>query len=182
MTSRTRLFVLAVSIPVIVFAVLGGYLGRVMAQGDETFRHLRVFEDVVSLVVNNYVEPVDISEAMTGAMRGLADGLDPDSAYLSAELVRTVEANTSPGTGEVGLDVTRQYVADRGAGLQRRIERVDRSARHSERGRHPFPLEDENGGVDCPHPGHGFHSLELIKASMLQPGLFFNFSGNFFCK
>ena len=60
MTSRARTFVLALSVPVIVFAVIGGYLGQVIAQGDETFRYLRVFEDVVSLVVSNYVEPVDV--------------------------------------------------------------------------------------------------------------------------
>lgn len=109
MTSRIRAYVLAVSIPVIVFAVIGGYLGQVMAQGDETFRYLRVFEDVVSLVVSNYVEPVDVRKAMGGAMKGLTDGLDPESAFLTPDLVKSVESNTSAGPAEVGLDLTRQY-------------------------------------------------------------------------
>src|SRR5687768_4861673 len=109
MTSRTRLFVLAISIPIIVFAVIGGYLGRAMAQGDETFRYLRVFEDVVSLVITNYVEPVDFRQAMKGAMKGLTDGLDPESAYLTPDLVKSFESNASAGQAEVGLDVTRQY-------------------------------------------------------------------------
>ncbi len=94
MTSRTRTFVLVVSIPVIAFAVIGGYLGQALAK-DDTYQHLRVFEDVVSLVLNNYVEEVDVSEAMKGAMKGLADGLDPDSAYLTPELVRTVQVERS---------------------------------------------------------------------------------------
>ena len=84
MTSRTRLFVLAVSTPVIAFALIGGYLGHVMAK-DETYQTLRIFQDVVSLVVDNYVEEVDVRQAMRGAMRGLADGLDPDSAYLTEQ-------------------------------------------------------------------------------------------------
>lgn len=110
MTSRSRAFVLAISIPVIVFALIGGYLGQVMAQGDETFRYLRVFEDVVSLVVSNYVEPVDVRKAMRGAMKGLADGLDPDSAHLTPDLVKAMESNAAAaGAAEVGLDVTRQY-------------------------------------------------------------------------
>jgi carboxyl-terminal processing protease len=109
MSSRIRAYVLAVSIPVIVFAVIGGYLGQVMAQGDQTFRYLRVFEDVVSLVVSNYVEPVDIRKAMGGAMKGLTDGLDPESAWLSPELVKAVESNVAAGPADVGLDVTRQY-------------------------------------------------------------------------
>jgi carboxyl-terminal processing protease len=108
MTSRNRILVLAISTPIIAFAFVGGYLGQAMAK-DETYQHLRVFEDVVSLVLNNYVEPVDVREAMTGAMRGLADNLDPDSAFLAADLVRMREANDPGGAAEVGLDVTRQY-------------------------------------------------------------------------
>ena len=84
MTSRTRTLVLAVSIPVIAFALIGGYLGQAIAK-DDTYQHLRVFEDVVSLVLDNYVEQVDVTEAMKGAMNGLADGLDPDSAYLTPD-------------------------------------------------------------------------------------------------
>jgi carboxyl-terminal processing protease len=108
MTSRTRVWILAVSVPVIAFAVIGGYLGQ--AQGrDATYKHLRVFDDVVSHVVNNYVEEVDIQLAMRGAMRGLSDALDPDSAYLTPELTRTFEQNTATGPADVGLELTRQY-------------------------------------------------------------------------
>jgi carboxyl-terminal processing protease len=108
MTSRTRLWVLAISVPVIVFAVLGGYLGQAFAK-DDTYQRLRIFEDVVSLVVNNYVEEVDVRQAMSGALRGLADGLDPDSAYLSADLVKAFDSNATLGPAEVGVDIIRQY-------------------------------------------------------------------------
>ena len=108
MTSRTRTLVLAVSIPLIAFVVIGGYLGQALAK-DGTYQHLRVFQDVVSLVLNNYVEEVDTTRAMDGAMRGLADGLDPDSAYLSPELAGTVGATLAANTADVGLELTRQY-------------------------------------------------------------------------
>ena len=75
MTARTRLWVLVVSTPVIAFTLVGGYLGQAMTR-DETLRSLRVFEDVMQLVVDNYVEDVDVRKAMRGAMRGLTDGLD----------------------------------------------------------------------------------------------------------
>jgi carboxyl-terminal processing protease len=109
MTSRTRLWVLLVSTPVIAFTLVGGYLGQAMAAKDDTLQHLRVFEDVVSLVLNNYVEEVDVKQAMRGAMRGLADGLDVDSAFLTPELVKTFESNTSAGPADVGVDIVRQY-------------------------------------------------------------------------
>ena len=108
MTSRSRVLVLAISTPIIAFAFIGGYLGQALAK-DDTYQHLRVFEDVVSLVINNYVEPVDIREAMKGAMRGLADNLDPESAFLPPDLVEMRESNDPGGPAEVGIDVTRQY-------------------------------------------------------------------------
>jgi carboxyl-terminal processing protease len=108
MTSRTRLIVLLVSTPVIVFALVGGFLGQAMTR-DETYEHLRVFEDVVSLVLNNYVEDVDVEDAMRGAMNGLADGLDPDSAFLAPALVAALEAGETPGPAGVGLALSRQY-------------------------------------------------------------------------
>lgn len=109
MTSRTRLWVLLVSTPVIAFTLIGGYLGQAMAAKDDTLQHLRVFEDVVSLVLNNYVEEVDVKQAMRGAMRGLADGLDADSAFLTPELVKTFESNTNPGAADIGVELVRQY-------------------------------------------------------------------------
>ncbi len=108
MTSRTRFWVLLISTPVIAFAVIGGYLGQAM-QRDDTYQHLRVFEDVVSLVLNNYVEPVDVTKAMKGAMNGLADNLDPDSAYLPAAVATAYEANTASGPADVGVELSRQY-------------------------------------------------------------------------
>jgi len=109
MTSRTRLWVLLVSTPVIAFTLVGGYLGQAMAAKDDTLQHLRVFEDVVSLVLNNYVEEVDVKQAMRGAMRGLADGLDADSAFLTPDLVKTFETNGSPGAADIGAELVRQY-------------------------------------------------------------------------
>jgi carboxyl-terminal processing protease len=109
MTSRTRLWVLLVSTPVIAFTLIGGYLGQAMAAKDDTVQHLRVFEDVVSLVLNNYVEEVDIKQAMRGAMRGLADGLDADSAFLTPDLVKTFESNSAPAPGDIGVELVRQY-------------------------------------------------------------------------
>ena len=108
MTSRTRLWVLAISTPVIAFALIGGYLGQAMTR-DETYQHLRVFEDVVSLVLNNYVEEVDVKKAMKGAMNGLADNLDSDSAFLPANLAAAYESGTAAGPADVGLEISRQY-------------------------------------------------------------------------
>lgn len=108
MSSRTRLIVLLVSTPVVAFAVIGGFLGKAVARED-TYQHLRVFEDVVSLIVNNYVEAVDVDRVMRGALRGLSEGLDADSAYLRPDQVQQIESGAPLPEGSVGLELTRQY-------------------------------------------------------------------------
>jgi carboxyl-terminal processing protease len=109
MSSRTRVIVMSISAPVIAFAILGGFLGRVMAREGSTFKPLTIFEDVVSLISSNYVEEANMDRVMRGAMHGLADGLDADSAYLTVEEVKQVEAGTALPPAGVGLEITRQY-------------------------------------------------------------------------
>ncbi len=109
MTSKTRLTVLLVSTPIIVLVLLGGFLNRVMAGQDTSYQHLRVFEDVVSLVVNNYVEKVNNENIMRGALRGLAEGLDADSAWLSPAEAGAAARGQAPAKASVGLEITRQY-------------------------------------------------------------------------
>src|SRR5207244_12864969 len=92
MSPRTRLIVMSLSAPVSAFALVGGLLGRVLARED-TYQHLKVFDDVVNMITTSYVEQVNVDKVMNGAMRGLADGLDPDSAYLSPQEVKQVEGS-----------------------------------------------------------------------------------------
>lgn len=109
MTSRTRLFAILISAPVIAFAVIGGLLGNVMAGTDDTYARLRVFQDVVSLIMNNYVEQPNLDNVMKGAMRGLAEGLDSDSAFLTPPQVRQVESGDQVPAADVGIELTHQY-------------------------------------------------------------------------
>ena len=63
----------------------------------------------MDLITNNYVETVDVAKVMSGAMNGLADSLDPDSAYLSPAQVKLIETVAPLPAGDVGIDLTRQY-------------------------------------------------------------------------
>src|SRR6476469_3832152 len=108
MTLKTRLSVLFISTPVLAFVVVGGLMGK-QPSGDQPYQHLRVFEDVVSLVMSSYVEPAKVDHVMEGALRGLADGLDPDSAFLTARQVKSIESGEALPDGDVGIEMTRQY-------------------------------------------------------------------------
>jgi carboxyl-terminal processing protease len=111
MTFKTRMSVLALSTPVLAFVLVGGLMGANNAQTStpQSYQHLRVFDDVVDLVMNNYVTEVQVDKVMDGAMRGLADGLDPDSAFLSPGQVKAIESGEAAPDADVGIELTRRY-------------------------------------------------------------------------
>jgi carboxyl-terminal processing protease len=108
MSSRTRALVLSLTAPVILFVLVGGVLGRAMGR-EETYQHLKIFDDVVSLISSNYVEPANLDKVMKGAMNGLVDALDADSAFLTPELVKQFESAAPLPPADTGLEITRQY-------------------------------------------------------------------------
>jgi carboxyl-terminal processing protease len=108
MSRSTRRIVLWISTPVVAFAIIGGVLSKATARED-TYPQLRIFADVVDKITGDYVDKVNVDKVMAGAMHGLADSLDPDSAFLSADQVKQVESNAPLPTGDVGVDLTRQY-------------------------------------------------------------------------
>jgi len=107
MSSKTRRLVMFISAPVLLVVLLGGVLSKALARED-TYQHLKIFDDVVNLISNNYVEKVDVDKVMAGAMHGLAESLDSDSAFLDANQVKQFESTAPLPAGDVGIDVTRQ--------------------------------------------------------------------------
>ena len=82
--NRVKQIILFSSIPLVLYAILGGFLGRAIAR-DSAYRYLSVFQDVVTLIMNNYLKPAEMDVVMNGAIRGMMEALDPDSCYLSPE-------------------------------------------------------------------------------------------------
>ena len=108
MSSRARWLVFLISTPIVVFVTVGGLLGAQRPPSRE-YPHQAVFEDVLSLMINAYVEPVDLEKALEGAMRGMAETLDASSAYLQPDEVKLIESGAALPPGDVGLTLTRQY-------------------------------------------------------------------------
>jgi carboxyl-terminal processing protease len=107
MSPRGRLLVALASTTVVGYIALGSLLGRVM--GDSTYGQLALFNEVVRLVVENYVEPVNVDRAMAGARLGLTEALDGDSAYLDSEEFLAWQQPVSEMDADVGLLLTRRF-------------------------------------------------------------------------
>lgn len=105
---RARHLIFLFSLPFVVYAVLGGFLGKAIAR-DSAYRYLTVFQDVVTLISNNYVEQVQIESVMEGAIRGMMDALDPDSCYLSPQEFESYMSPEKNDVAGIGVEVAKGY-------------------------------------------------------------------------
>lgn len=107
MSPRTRLMIAMASTGLVFYLAVGSVLSRV--KGDDTYGQLSIFNEVVRLVIDSYVEPVDLDRTLDGALRGLGDALDGESAWLDDATFRAYTAGKPDGAGEVGLALTRRF-------------------------------------------------------------------------
>lgn len=106
MSPRSRLAVALVSTALTGYILLGSLLGRVL--GDSTYGQLALFNEVVRLVLEAYVEPVNVDRALAGARMGLTEALDGDSFYLDQEEFRAWQQTPRDSDADVGLLLTRR--------------------------------------------------------------------------
>ncbi len=88
--------------------VLGGSAAAVSSQTprNETFRLLELFGDVVGIVEQAYVVPVDNKKLIEAALSGMMTALDPHSNYLPPDSYGDLRERTSGEYSGVGLTIT----------------------------------------------------------------------------
>ena len=146
MSFRGKLWVLGISALIAVYAVVGGLLGvrsiRAQQPINDEGAQMRIFESVLQHIQNDYVDEPNLEKVRGGALRGLANGLDPYSSYLTADQVKDYNAkkqNSLAGIGVVSsqassyllLSVIKDSPADK-AGLKTGdvVEYIDNKATH----------------------------------------------------
>jgi len=107
MSPRARLLVAMVSTGLVTYVAFGTVFGR--ALGDTSYTQLSVFNEVVRLVLDSYVDPVNLDRAMAGARVGLTEALDGDSAFLDAEALKAYQLPSKEADAEIGILLSRRY-------------------------------------------------------------------------
>ena len=70
-----------------------------------TYRLLTLFGDVFERVRSEYVDPVSDKELMENALNGMLTGLDPHSAYMTADEFREMQVDTNGKFAGIGIEV-----------------------------------------------------------------------------
>jgi carboxyl-terminal processing protease len=107
MRFRTKIAIVVFSTVVAFYSIIGSVISKqnqAVARGTQ-YGQVQVFDEVLTHVIRDYVEQPDLEKVRIGALRGLADGLDPYSAYLTPEQVKQYDPKAQ--RGETGLILSR---------------------------------------------------------------------------
>ena len=72
----------------------------------DIYKKIDLFGEVLEKINKEYVEETDQSEGMDAAINGLLQSLDPYSSYMSPEIFKEMQTETSGEFGGLGIEVS----------------------------------------------------------------------------
>lgn len=119
--SRQRTLVLVSALSLAMLSGLIGYPELVIGEGEQSlqssdqqsvpanktslFDELKTFADVLSIVQQDYVKPIDNRLVVEGAIKGMLTTLDPHSSYLDPDFYKDLQVQTKGEFGGLGVEI-----------------------------------------------------------------------------
>jgi len=97
------------------------FIEKSYSANDEIYKKIDVFSEVLDKINNEFVDDIDQNEIMDAAINGVLQSLDPYSAYLSPEMLKEMQTETSGQFGGLGIEVGME------AGVVKVISPIDNS-------------------------------------------------------
>ena len=88
---------------------------------DDIYKKIDLFSEVLDKINKEYVEEVNQGEVMDSAINGVLQSLDPYSAYMSPDMYKEMQTETSGEFGGLGIEVSME------AGVVKVISPIDDS-------------------------------------------------------
>jgi len=79
---------------------------NVYALDKNIYKGIKTFNEVLDMVQKNYVDEVESSTLIQGAINGMVKSLDPHSAFMTPDLYKELEAETQGAFGGIGIEIT----------------------------------------------------------------------------
>ena len=114
MNSRAKFVVVMSSTCLVVLLLLGGLVTKGAAaddspSGNNVYKHLSVYSEVLSRIKSEYVEEPDMSSVTLGAMNGMLESIDPYASYLNANQFKEYLKNFDTYRGDLGMVLAKKY-------------------------------------------------------------------------
>ncbi len=96
---KSRVMLIGASVVAISIATI------VLARAETVRDTMMLFQEVLKLVRDDYVERVDFEKLIEGSIRGMLDTLDPHTAYLSKKQYDDLMVSTHGSFGGLGIEI-----------------------------------------------------------------------------
>ncbi|MEN6638329.1 MAG: S41 family peptidase [Smithella sp.] len=89
------------------FVIFGPYSdSKVSTRDKNIYKELKTFNEVLDMVQKNYVDDIDSTVLIQGAINGMIKSLDPHSAFMTPEIYKELEVETQGHFGGIGIEIT----------------------------------------------------------------------------
>jgi carboxyl-terminal processing protease len=109
MSTKLKVTILASSLAILLFTIVGGFVNVRASSNDGAYRQLSVYSEVLSRVRSEYVEEPNIPMVTEGALHGLLESLDANSSYLTAAEYKHYRTIKTDGKAEIGAAVSKRF-------------------------------------------------------------------------
>src|SRR5271154_1948033 len=109
MSTKLKVTIIASSLAILLFTVVGGFVNVRASSNDGAYRQLSVYSEVLSRIRLEYVEEPNIAGVTDGALHGLLESLDANSSYLSAEEYKHYKSMKTGGKADIGATVSKRF-------------------------------------------------------------------------
>ncbi len=96
---------LIAALTLVLLIISGGGRHEVTAVED-SYEHLKVFTEVISLIQANYVEETKARDLIYGGIKGMLETLDPHSSFLPPDIFKEMQVETQGSFGGLGIEIT----------------------------------------------------------------------------
>ncbi len=106
-SSRSEFFALFTFLAVLVLLLTNGFAPRIHAQGDEVDLYPRIepIGEVLSKILNEYVEDADLDQVVEGAIFGMMGALGGHNSYIPVEVLTEMREDTRGEFEGIGVSI-----------------------------------------------------------------------------
>jgi carboxyl-terminal processing protease len=83
-----------------------GFLQHLHASGEDIYKGLKTFTDVIEIIEKSYVDEVDTKDLIQKAIQGMVSSLDPHSALLPPEAFEDLKIDTRGEFTGIGISIS----------------------------------------------------------------------------
>lgn len=109
MSKKLKVTILASSLAILLFTLVGGFVNVRASSNDGAYRQLSVYSEVLARVRSEYVEEPNIPMVTEGALHGLLESLDANSSYLTAAEYKRYRSIKTDGKADIGAAVSKRF-------------------------------------------------------------------------